>query len=119
MQHRHICNSSDLQIVADDPGYKSILPAVELEANENLFAITKFWLSGAIFLNSEPLSYDLTSSEVYVLDGSSEQWLWEDSRQKRRQIDDNDLTKFLALAKATYAIINFSDKSRFFMFVSS
>ncbi len=101
-----------------NPDYKLILPAVELEANDNLFARTKLWLSGASFLNSFEIVASDISSEVYVLDTAFDDWLWQYTREKRKQIDDNDLRKFLGMAKATYAIFNFSGKGSFFMFVS-
>jgi hypothetical protein len=119
MQHRHICHPSDLEIAVKNPDYKSILPAVNSEAKEELFVMTKNWHSGALFLNSrELLPSDHISPEVYVLDASSEDWLLEYRREKRRQINDLDLSKFLAQAKATYAVLKFSDKAMFSMFVS-
>lgn len=119
MQHRHNCTSSDLGIVSNVSDYKSILPAVELEANETLFAMTKSWLLGASFLNLYELpSSEHISAEVYVLDATPAPWLRKYTVEKRTQIDDNDLKKFLALAKATYAIFNFFEGGKYFMYLS-
>ena len=119
MQHRHICSPSALESVLKNPDYRSILSAVELEANENLFLMTKRWLSGASFLNSRAIPPSITIlPEVYVLDAVSDDWLWQYTGEEGRQVDDKDLKKFLAMAKATYAIFNFPGKGRFFMYVS-
>ncbi len=119
MQHRHICNPSDLEAALKNPFYRSILPTVELEADENLFLMTKWWLSGKSFLNSLEIGpSEHISHEVYIVNTASDDWLWPYVREKRRQIEDYDLKKFLAMTKATYAVLNFSDKRRFFMLLS-
>lgn len=118
MQHRHFCRRSDVEIEDKIPDYRSILPAIELGANDSLFTMTKWWLSGRSFLKSYEMPISGLASEIYVVDAHSEDWLRAHAREKRREIDDDDLKKFLALAKGTYAIFNFSEKDRFLMFVS-
>jgi hypothetical protein len=81
--------------------------------------MTKSWLSGPAFLNSRELpSIEEISPEICVLDRPSDDWLWRYSREKRVQIDDSDLMKFLDLAKSTYAVVNFPNTGRFFIFIS-
>lgn len=121
MKNKHHCSPSDLESLKI-PDFKSILPAAELEENEMLFAMTKSWLPGPAFLNTleMPCSPN-TSPELYVIDLAevpSNEWLYQYINKKAKYLDDNNLQKFLAIAKATYAIFVLPDKRRFFMFIS-
>lgn len=96
MKNKHgLCSPSDLEVVAKNPDFKSILPAVELEANEKLFSMTKSWLSAPAFINTiEIPSNVIVSPEFYIIDLTGmppDNWLWQFTREKRKQLDDNKL----------------------------
>ncbi|MEP6577094.1 MAG: hypothetical protein ABJB85_11760, partial [Nitrososphaerota archaeon] len=122
MGNRHtLCNPSDLEVVAKNPNFKSILPAVELEADEKLFSMTKSWLSAPAFINTIEVPSDVKISEFYIIDLTGkpyDYWLWRFTSEKRKLLDDNNLNKFLSLAKSTYAIFVLPDKRRLLMHVS-
>ena len=118
MKSRHHCSPDDLENLKL-PDFKSIMPAAELEANEELFALTKLWLSGPTFLNSLLMPYcPNIHHELYVIEltgKSSDGWIFQ---YANKDLDDNNLKKFLAIAKSTYAVFRLPDKRAFFMYIS-
>lgn len=118
MKSRHHCSPDDLENMKL-PDFRSIMPAVELEANETLFAMTRLWLQGPTFLNSLLMPFSPNAhSELYVIDLTgkpSDGWI---IQYANKDLDDNNLKKFLAIAKSTYAVFRLPDKRAFFMYIS-